>query len=117
MNDGCMTAEQAAREGVIQMAHGGGGRMMHDLIRNVIEPAFHNPLLAQHHDGATFPVECGRLAFTADSFVVNPLFFPGGDIGSLSVNVVVNDLAMCAARPWQISAALILDQYLRTLDE
>lgn len=106
----------SANQDVIQLAHGGGGRMMQDLIRKVIEPAFRNPLLEQHHDGAVFAVKDGKLAFTADSFVVSPLFFPGGDIGSLAVNGVVNDLAMCGAEPWMISAALILEEGLTLAD-
>lgn len=105
-----------ANREVIQLAHGGGGRMMQDLIRNVIEPAFRNPLLDQQHDGAVFAVDGGKLAFTADSFVVSPLFFPGGDIGSLAVNGVVNDLAMCGAEPWLISTALILEEGLPLAD-
>jgi len=97
---------------VIQIAHGGGGRLMQDLIRNVIEPAFRNPLLEQRHDGAIFACPRGELAFTTDSYVVQPLFFPGGDIGSLAINGVVNDLAMCGAEPWQIAVSLILEEGL-----
>lgn len=116
MTDSLSDPQRPKREEVIQLAHGGGGRMMSDLIQNMIEPAFHNPLSDQRHDGAVFTVNRGRLAFTADSFVVNPLFFPGGDIGSLAINGVVNDLAMCGARPDQISVSLILEEGLPMAD-
>ncbi|HBR51386.1 MAG TPA: hydrogenase expression/formation protein HypE, partial [Nitrospira sp.] len=91
----------------IQLAHGGGGRLMQELIQNVFVRAFHNPLLESLHDGATWPVEKGTLAFTTDSYVVRPLFFPGGDIGSLAVNGTINDLAMCGAKPLYLSAGFI----------
>lgn len=65
----------------VLMAHGGGGRMTHQLISNIFYPAFHNPLLEQDHDGCVFPVQEGRMACSTDSFVVDPIFFPGGDIG------------------------------------
>jgi hydrogenase expression/formation protein HypE len=94
------------------MAHGGGGRLMNDLIRNVFLPAFGDPALADQHDGAVLPLGSGRLAFTTDSYVVKPLFFPGGDIGSLSVNGTVNDLAMCGARPLYLSAGMIVEEGL-----
>ena len=96
----------------IQMAHGGGGRMMNTLIRTVFQPAFKNPLLATAHDGAVFAAPGRRLAFTTDSYVVRPLFFPGGDIGALAVNGTVNDLAMCGARPVALSAGFILEEGL-----
>jgi hydrogenase expression/formation protein HypE len=74
--------------------------------------AFHNPMLDSLHDGATWPVEKGTLAFTTDSYVVRPLFFPGGDIGSLAVNGTINDLAMCGAKPLYLSAGFILEEGL-----
>jgi hydrogenase expression/formation protein HypE len=101
------------------MAHGGGGRMMRDLIGRVFEPAFANALLRQRHDGAVIrlPGPGGaRIAFTTDSYVVRPLFFPGGDIGSLAVNGTVNDLAMCGARPRYLSAGFILEEGLAMED-
>lgn len=101
----------ASRDRVL-LAHGGGGRLMQELIHEVFLRAFDNPLLAQAHDGAVFPVEAGRLAFTTDSYVVRPLFFPGGDIGSLAVNGTVNDLAMCGAMPRYLSAGFILEEGL-----
>ncbi len=96
----------------VQLAHGGGGRLMQELIQDVFVRAFHNPMLAPLHDGATWPVEKGTLAFTTDSYVVHPLFFPGGDIGSLAVNGTINDLAMCAAKPLYLSAGFILEEGL-----
>ncbi len=96
----------------ILMAHGGGGRLMHDLIQLVFKPAFDNPLLAQSHDGALLETGGARLAFTTDSYVVKPLFFPGGDIGKLAVCGTVNDLAMCGARPLALSAGFILEEGL-----
>ncbi|MDP3090494.1 MAG: hydrogenase expression/formation protein HypE [Nitrospira sp.] len=96
----------------VQLAHGGGGRLMQELIRDVFVRAFDNPMLAQLHDGATWPVAEGTLAFTTDSYVVSPLFFPGGNIGSLAVHGTVNDLAMCGAMPLYLSAGFILEEGL-----
>jgi hydrogenase expression/formation protein HypE len=96
----------------VTLAHGGGGRLMHMLITRMFAAAFANPLLAAQHDGAVFPVAAGRLAFTTDSYVVRPLVFPGGDIGTLAVNGTVNDLAMCGARPLYLSAGFILEEGL-----
>lgn len=98
----------------IQLAHGGGGKKMHDLIEKVFLPAFKNSLLETRHDGAVFSVNGARLAFTTDSYVVRPLFFPGGNIGTLAVNGTVNDLAMCGARPLYLSAGFILEEGLPT---
>lgn len=94
------------------VAHGGGGRLMNDLIRDMILPAFDNPILSQTMDSASLRVPTGRLAFTTDSYVVNPLFFPGGDIGSLAIYGTVNDLAMIGARPLYLSAGFILEEGL-----
>ena len=96
----------------IVLAHGGGGRLTHQLIEKIFLPAFSNPLLEQRHDGAVLAVNGVRLAFTTDSFVVRPLIFPGGDIGDLAVNGTVNDLAMCGARPLYLSAGFILEEGL-----
>jgi hydrogenase expression/formation protein HypE len=96
----------------VLLAHGGGGTLMHQLIGKVFRPAFSNPLLDVGHDGAVLPAAGHRLAFTTDSFVVRPLFFPGGDIGSLAVHGTVNDLAMCGARPLYLSAGFILEEGL-----
>ena len=95
----------------VQLAHGGGGRLMHQLIRQVFQSAFDNPILAQGHDAAVVEWRSpARLAFTTDSFVVHPLFFPGGDIGSLAVYGTVNDLAMSGARPLYLSVGFILEE-------
>lgn len=96
----------------VLLAHGGGGRLMDQLIANMFAPAFANPLLAERHDGALINLNGRRLAFTTDSYVVHPLFFPGGDIGTLAINGTVNDLAMCGARPWYLSAGFIIEEGL-----
>jgi hydrogenase expression/formation protein HypE len=96
----------------IVLAHGGGGRLTHQLIEKIFMPAFGNPMLEQRHDGAIVAVNGSRLAFTTDSFVVRPLIFPGGNIGDLAVNGTVNDLAMCGARPLYLSAGFILEEGL-----
>jgi hydrogenase expression/formation protein HypE len=85
---------------------------MQQLIEKVFLPAFDNPVLAQRHDGAVLEVNGQRLAFTTDSYVVHPLFFPGGNIGTLAVNGTVNDLAMCGARPKWLSAGFIIEEGL-----
>lgn len=94
----------------VQMAHGGGGRMSQRLIAEVFATAFDNPLLGEMHDGAMFPFANQRLAFSTDGHVVRPLFFPGGDIGSLSVHGTVNDLAVCGAQPLALAASFILEE-------
>jgi hydrogenase expression/formation protein HypE len=96
----------------IVLAHGGGGRLTHQLIEQIFIPAFANDALEQRHDGAVVPVNGSRVAFTTDSFVVRPLIFPGGNIGDLAVNGTVNDLAMCGARPLFLSAGFILEEGL-----
>ena len=96
----------------VLLAHGGGGRLMHDLLSRVFLPAFNNPLLAAGHDSSVFPAPSGRLAFTTDSYVVRPIIFPGGDIGSMAVHGTVNDLAMSGARPLYLSAGFILEEGL-----
>ncbi|HEY3972670.1 MAG TPA: hydrogenase expression/formation protein HypE [Candidatus Sulfotelmatobacter sp.] len=100
----------------IVLAHGGGGRLTHQLIEKIFLPAFGNPVLESRHDGAVLTpagLRTGsQLAFTTDSFVVRPLIFPGGDIGDLAVNGTVNDLAMCGARPLYLSAGFILEEGL-----
>jgi hydrogenase expression/formation protein HypE len=96
----------------IVLAHGGGGRLTHQLIEKLFIPAFSNTALEQRHDGAVILVNGSRLAFTTDSFVVRPLIFPGGNIGDLAVNGTVNDLAMCGARPLYLSTGFILEEGL-----
>lgn len=96
----------------VTLAHGGGGKLMHQLLEKMILPAFDSPVAETRHDGAMFEIGGSRLAFTTDSYVVKPLFFPGGDIGSLAINGTVNDLAMCGARPLYLSCGLILEEGL-----
>jgi len=96
----------------VTLAHGGGGKLMNDLIERVFIPAYGDSHLANRHDSAVVELGRERLAFTTDSFVVTPLFFPGGDVGSLSVYGTVNDLAMCGARPLYLSAGFILEEGL-----
>lgn len=98
----------------ILLAHGGGGRLMHRLLEHVFLPAFANDIAAARHDGAVFTVGDARLAFTTDAYVVRPLEFPGGNIGTLAINGTVNDLAMCGARPLYLSAAFILEEGFST---
>ena len=96
----------------IVMGHGAGGKMMNDLIRHLFAVEFQNDLLGQLADSTTINLEAGRLAFTTDSYVISPLFFPGGDIGELAVNGTVNDLSMSGARPLYLSAGFILEEGL-----
>ncbi|MEU8323836.1 hydrogenase expression/formation protein HypE [Nonomuraea sp. NPDC048881] len=98
------------REERITLAHGAGGSASHTLVEAVFVDAFRNPILEPLGDGAVLGVAGGRLAFSTDSFVVFPLFFPGGDIGDLAVNGTVNDLAVCGARPLYLSAGFILEE-------
>ena len=98
--------------GQIVLAHGGGMRMTEKLLEEVFYPAFGNAALAARHDGAAIETAAGRLAFTTDSYVVRPLFFPGGSIGELAVYGTVNDLAMCGARALALSAGFILEEGL-----
>jgi len=99
-------------EARILLAHGGGGTLMHRLIESVFLPRFNNPHLAEGHDGAVLDVGSRKIAFTTDSYVVKPLFFPGGDIGTLAIHGTINDLAMCGARPLWLSAGFILEEGL-----
>lgn len=94
----------------VLLAHGGGGRLTQQMIQKMFLPSFQNEFLETLHDGAVVSFNGVKLAFTTDSYVVNPIFFPGGDIGELAVNGTVNDLAMCGARPLYLSAAFILEE-------
>jgi hydrogenase expression/formation protein HypE len=98
----------------VQLAHGGGGRMMRALIEGLFRPAFAGSDNAPGpaHDSAVVEIAGGRLAFTTDTFVVSPLFFPGGDIGKLAIYGTVNDLAMAGARPLYLSAGFVLEEGL-----
>jgi hydrogenase expression/formation protein HypE len=96
----------------IVLGHGSGGRLTAQLVRDFFLPAFDNPALRKLDDQAVLDVGAARIALTTDSFVVTPLFFPGGDIGRLAVNGTVNDLAMAGARPLFLSAAFIMEEGL-----
>lgn len=104
----CPTLESASD--TILLAHGGGGRLMHQLLSDVILPILDDPFLHQADDAAIISPVGGMIAVTTDSFVVQPLFFPGGDIGSLAIHGTVNDLAMCGARPLYFTVGLILEE-------
>ena len=94
----------------VLLAHGGGGKLTQQMIQKMFLPLFQNEFLEMMHDGAVFSVNGSRFAFSTDSYVVNPIFFPGGDIGELAVNGTVNDLAMCGSRPLYLSAAFIIEE-------
>jgi len=96
----------------IVLAHGSGGKLSGELIQKIVLPQFRNDLLEPLHDGAIFSIGNERLAFSTDSYVVSPIFFPGGDIGKLAVHGTVNDLAMCGARPLHLSVGFILEEGL-----
>ena len=109
------------RDSHINLAHGSGGKAMRDLIEDVFVGAFDNPVLAAMEDQAVFPLADlarygNRLAFTTDTFVVDPLFFPGGDIGTLAVAGTVNDLAMSGAVPLYLSCGMVLEEGLAVED-
>src|SRR5271169_6765903 len=105
----------ASMESVL-LGHGSGGRMSAELLRKIILPALQNPFLERLDDQAIMDVGGSQIAFTTDSFVVKPLFFPGGDIGTLAVNGTVNDLAVGGAKPLFLSAAFILEEGLPIAD-
>src|SRR3982075_1078899 len=100
------------RDEKITLSHGSGGKATHNLIEGVFAPAFSNPLLDAMDDAAVFGVNgTGQLlAFTTDTYVVSPLFFPGGDIGKLAVHGTINDLAMVGAQPLYLSTGFILEE-------
>jgi hydrogenase expression/formation protein HypE len=97
---------------IITMAHGSGGVLSHNLVEKMFMVAFGNEILSEGHDGATFGVPGGRLACTTDSYVVSPVFFPGGNIGDLAVNGTINDLVCCGAKPLYLSVGFILEEGL-----
>lgn len=94
----------------ILLDHGSGGRASHELINELLYPYFENSILGEMDDGAVITIENKRLAFSTDSYTVDPIFFPGGDIGELAINGTVNDLAMCGATPLYMSVGLILEE-------
>ncbi|QFT29011.1 Hydrogenase expression/formation protein HypE [Labrenzia sp. THAF82] len=98
------------RTGTVDMVHGGGGRAMTELIRDLFQRHLSNPILDQGHDAALLEASSGRLVVSTDGHVISPLFFPGGDIGSLSVHGTLNDVAMAGARPLCLTAGFILEE-------
>jgi len=94
----------------VMLDHGSGGRISHRMTQDLMLPAFNNPILAELNDGAIFELQGLRLGFSTDSYTVDPIFFPGGNIGELAVYGTVNDLAMCGAEPAYLSAALIIEE-------
>ena len=100
----------------ILLDHGSGGKISHSLYADLIFPLFSNPELDRQDDGAVMDMPRGRLAFSTDSYVVDPIFFPGGNIGDLAVNGTVNDIAMCGAHPLYISVGLIIEEGLPVAD-
>ena len=104
------------REERITMSHGSGGKATQTLVEAIFLEMFRNPLLEPLEDAASFAVPAGRLAFTTDSYVVSPLFFPGGSIGDLAVNGTVNDLAVAGATPLYLSAGFILEEGFAVAD-
>ncbi len=98
------------RAGAVDMTHGGGGRAMTELIGDLFYRHLKNPILDQGHDAAVFDVPPGRLVMSTDAHVVSPLFFPGGDIGSLAVHGTLNDVAMAGAKPVSLTAGFILEE-------
>ena len=96
----------------VVMAHGGGGNLSHQLIQKMFIPQFNNSFLGAEHDGAVIPIKEGRIAFSTDSYVVNPIFFPESNIGELAINGTINDLSMCGAKPLFISVGLIIEEGL-----
>ena len=98
------------RKAHVDMSHGGGGRAMAQLIDEIFMNHFDNDMLRQANDQACFPVEAGRMVMSVDGHVISPLFFPGGDIGSLAVHGTINDVVMSGARPLYLSAGFILEE-------
>lgn len=97
------------KNGVVEMTHGSGGRSMAYLIEQLFLAAFDNEYLRQMNDQACFPVTTGRMVMSTDSHVITPLFFPGGDIGSLAVNGTINDVVMSGAQPYYLASSFILE--------
>ena len=104
------------RGGCVDLSHGSGGRAMAQLISGLFHEAFGNEWLARGNDQSAFEVKAGRMVMTTDGYVVSPLFFPGGDIGSLAVHGTVNDVAMAGARPLYLSASFIIEEGFRFAD-
>ena len=105
-----MDPQSKFRNGAVDMTHGGGGRAMAELIEDLFHRHLKNPVLDQGHDAAVFDVPPGRLVMSTDAHVISPLFFPGGDIGSLAVHGTLNDVAMAGAQPVSLTASFILEE-------
>jgi len=95
---------------IIMQDHGSGGKLSYDLISEIIVPLFDNPYLSKLDDGATLTIKGEKIAFSTDSYTVEPIFFPGGNIGDLAINGTINDICMCGANPLYLSAALIIEE-------
>ncbi len=104
------------KHGRVDLSHGGGGRAMAQLVEQLFVSAFDNEWLAQRNDQAVFAPPAGRMVISTDSHVVSPLFFPGGDIGNLSVHGTINDVAMAGARPLYLAAGFIIEEGFRLAD-
>jgi hydrogenase expression/formation protein HypE len=94
----------------ILLDHGSGGKISHSLTTDIMLPVFDNPILSELDDGAVFDIEGKRFAFSTDTYTVDPIFFPGGNIGDLAINGTVNDIAMCGATPLYLSTGLIIEE-------
>ncbi|MGX1168516.1 hydrogenase expression/formation protein HypE [Bradyrhizobium sp. USDA 372] len=104
------------KNGRVELSHGSGGRAMAQLISDLFHQAFGNEWLARCNDQSAFDVSAGRMVMTTDGYVVTPLFFPGGNIGSLAVHGTINDVAMSGARPLYLSASFIIEEGFRFSD-
>ena len=100
----------------IQLAHGSGGKLSAELVEKLFLPRFGNKTLNRLEDQAVLALEKGRISFSTDTFVVDPVFFPGGNIGDLAINGTTNDICMCGARPMFLSAAFVLEEGLPIAD-
>jgi len=100
----------------ILLDHGSGGKISHRLTTDMLLPVFNNPILAELNDGAIFELNGQRMAFSTDSYTVDPIFFPGGNIGDLAINGTVNDVAMCGATPLYLSVGLIIEEGFAAAD-
>jgi hydrogenase expression/formation protein HypE len=98
------------RHGRVDLSHGAGGRATAQLIDEIFRPAFDNPLLDAGNDHASFDIPAGRMVMSTDAYVISPLFFPGGDIGSLAVHGTINDVAMSGAQPLHLAASYIIEE-------
>ncbi len=104
------------RSGLVDLSHGAGGRATAQLVEEIFQAAFDNPILDQGNDQAVFDAPIGRMVMSTDAFVIWPLFFPGGDIGSLAVHGTINDVAMAGARPLHLSASYIIEEGFPLID-